>query len=295
MQKYRNEIENRDMKQTGMEFFLQTPQKYKEGTSAHIHEAIEVICVIDCAFDVTINGTAYTLEAGDLILFRSNDVHTLTPIMREGKKGSYYVLKLKPSILFELASKENAAGYVLRFLVDRGNDKTLWRRQELEQGQIGVALGRLIDLLEKDSLCQDVALKLYATLVVLEMLRDMIRHEQQNGGARVEEDRTEEQICRAIRYIHLHYADPNLDAKTCGKAVGMSYSYFSRCFGRAMGKSFREYLNRVRLNHADHLLKTTNQSITEIAFACGYNSDSYFIRTYRKANGKTPHVGRTLQ
>ena len=47
----------------------------------------------------------------------------------------------------------------------------------------------------------------------------------------------------------------------------------------------------MRINHADRLLESTDQSITQIAFACGYNSDSYFIKTYRRKRGRTPTGG----
>jgi len=68
----------------------------------------------------------------------------------------------------------------------------------------------------------------------------------------------------------------------------MSYSYFSRCFYRITGKSFKEYLNLTRINRAEKAILTTDKSVTEIAGDCGFNSVSYFISTYKKLKGVTP-------
>ena len=72
----------------------------------------------------------------------------------------------------------------------------------------------------------------------------------------------------------------------------MSYSYFSRCFKNVTGKTFKEYLNMVRINHAQRLLATTTLSVTQVALECGYNNISYFIAVYKSLKGETPLSSR---
>ena len=43
-----------------------------------------------------------------------------------------------------------------------------------------------------------------------------------------------------------------------------------------------------RLEAAAHLLRTTGQSVTEIAYACGFNSPSYFTEAFRREHGYPP-------
>ena len=57
--------------------------------------------------------------------------------------------------------------------------------------------------------------------------------------------------------------------------------HFSRIFKAIMSLSPHQYLTEVRLQHAKILLSTTDQSITDIAFACGFNSLEHFATTYR--------------
>jgi AraC family L-rhamnose operon regulatory protein RhaS len=52
------------------------------------------------------------------------------------------------------------------------------------------------------------------------------------------------------------------------------------------------YLNRLRVRHADQLLKTTDHSITDIAFECGFQSSQYFATVYRQFTGKNPGASR---
>jgi AraC-like DNA-binding protein len=49
---------------------------------------------------------------------------------------------------------------------------------------------------------------------------------------------------------------------------------------------------RLRINHAVHLLRHSNQSITEIAFEVGFNDSNYFSRQFAKEMGVGPRAYR---
>jgi len=59
-------------------------------------------------------------------------------------------------------------------------------------------------------------------------------------------------------------------------------------FKQVTGISFKEYLNKVRIEEAKSLLEHTDYSIMEIAVACGYSDQSYFTKVFKKATGITP-------
>jgi transcriptional regulator GlxA family with amidase domain len=50
----------------------------------------------------------------------------------------------------------------------------------------------------------------------------------------------------------------------------------------------REYVGRLRAEHARILLLTTDRPITEIAFAAGFQSISQFNRIFRAMHGSSP-------
>ena len=55
---------------------------------------------------------------------------------------------------------------------------------------------------------------------------------------------------------------------------------------------FRAYLNALRMEEAKRLLKTTDEPITQIAYSCGYNSQTTFNRVFRERFDKTPREMR---
>lgn len=65
-----------------------------------------------------------------------------------------------------------------------------------------------------------------------------------------------------------------------------------RCFSKLLRLSPIQYLIRYRISRACILLKDTDQSILEIASACGFESPSYFTKTFRQHVGCTPTAYR---
>ena len=94
-------------------------------------------------------------------------------------------------------------------------------------------------------------------------------------------------IFSARLYIDQHYAS-SLDATEIARNVGMSYSYFSRCFHDVTGQSFSDYCTGIRLEHAKELLSNTNEFIQVISLAVGYQDEKYFSRIFKKWTGISP-------
>jgi AraC-like DNA-binding protein len=76
-----------------------------------------------------------------------------------------------------------------------------------------------------------------------------------------------------------------------GKAAdiaNMQKSAFCRYFKRRTKKKFMEFVNEIRLTHAQKLLVETDKNILEIAYECGYESTSYFYRGFKHYNKMSP-------
>lgn len=69
---------------------------------------------------------------------------------------------------------------------------------------------------------------------------------------------------------------------------GYSKSRFSYLFRKFIGQTPLEYLRNIRLNSSCDLLCSTQLSISEIAFSCGYDDVLYFSRIFRKRYGIPP-------
>ena len=69
---------------------------------------------------------------------------------------------------------------------------------------------------------------------------------------------------------------------------GVSEAHFARSFAQAFGVPPHRYLLTRRLEQATALLRDTDLSITEIAFATGWASLGTFGRTFRDVTGESP-------
>ncbi len=100
-------------------------------------------------------------------------------------------------------------------------------------------------------------------------------------------------IQQAVRFINDNYrTDIRLDA-AAGEA-GMSSAHFSRIFKKVMGLSYQEYLNSRRITKAKNLLRTSGQSVTEIAFSLGFADPTGFGRIFKKLTDQTPSAYRSM-
>lgn len=95
----------------------------------------------------------------------------------------------------------------------------------------------------------------------------------------------------AIAYIQRHLTD-KLSVDDIAANAGYSSSYFSHIFTVETGMSPYQFVVRSRVEQAQQLLKTTRQSVQEIAFQCGFNSAANFCYTFRRMTGISPHEYR---
>ncbi len=90
----------------------------------------------------------------------------------------------------------------------------------------------------------------------------------------------------------VYYVAKNFRRKIQNQEVAdlcaMSPFNFSRAFKDAFGISFRDYVVRYRLREACRLLNNPNVTITDVAYAVGFNDVSYFSRMFKRYLGMSP-------
>ena len=215
-------------------------------------------------------------EKGDTVLIRANTVHQIETLV----PGQFYVLKIKPTFVLDLSFGDMGCRHLLHF-TNALSGKMLWKDKGLNTLFYNLKVER-----EIQRFGFDMAMKHSVAGVLLTILRD-VAESAEKPLPKLTDVHIVRRIYTVVDYVNLHYQQ-DVTAQSCAKQVYMSYSYFSRCFRQVMGTGFKEYLNNVRMNQAEKLLLSTHMSISEIAYACGYNQASYFILTYRNLKGVTP-------
>jgi AraC-like DNA-binding protein len=98
-------------------------------------------------------------------------------------------------------------------------------------------------------------------------------------------------IENVMYYLHKNF-EKTITLEDAAKITAMSEVAFSRFFKKKTGYSFVDTLNEIRLGHASRLLIDTTQSISEVAFSCGFNNISNFNRLFKKKKNTTPKAFR---
>jgi AraC-like DNA-binding protein/ligand-binding sensor protein len=94
-------------------------------------------------------------------------------------------------------------------------------------------------------------------------------------------------VRRARAYV-TENCENDLSLPEVARFVNLSAHYFSERFKKSTGFSFTEYVARVRVEKARHLLHNPNLRVGEIAFDVGFQSLSQFNRTFRQVVGQAP-------
>lgn len=101
-------------------------------------------------------------------------------------------------------------------------------------------------------------------------------------------------ILEAIFYMEQNYSkNPSLEETAA--VAGYSPAYFSKLFHAQLGKSYSDYFAVIKLKHVQHLLLSTDKTITEIALDTGYRHVSNLSEHFRKLTGMSPLQYRRLQ
>ena len=98
-------------------------------------------------------------------------------------------------------------------------------------------------------------------------------------------------LCIAKDLLHSSFHQP-LDLQTISRSAALSVPQLVRQFKAAYHTTPHRYLVKLRLGHATHLLTTTNLSIRDITWQCGFEDSSAFCRAFKSAFGVQPETFR---
>ena len=132
------------------------------------------------------------------------------------------------------------------------------------------------------------------TQALSELLLTLLR-QPTNGNADANGTTTREALLHRIYHtMERRLDDPDLTPARVAQAEGISERYLQKLF-EGTGDNFTHYLRQRRLHRTrDELANPVNasQSVSEIAFRCGFNDAAHFSRAFRERFGLSPRAFR---
>lgn len=93
---------------------------------------------------------------------------------------------------------------------------------------------------------------------------------------------------RFLEIVKAEMSNPDLNVDALAAKMSLGRSQFYRKIKALTNYSPVELIRNLRLKHARQLLTSTEKSISEIAYECGFSTPAYFTRCYREIYGETP-------
>ena len=102
------------------------------------------------------------------------------------------------------------------------------------------------------------------------------------------------EVRRAREFVERELRNPALALAEAARYAGLSPAYFSHVFRRTTGTSFIHFVQARRVAEARKQLTETQDSITDIGYACGFDSLTHFNRVFRSFERQSPRQYRRL-
>jgi signal transduction histidine kinase/ligand-binding sensor domain-containing protein/DNA-binding response OmpR family regulator len=246
------------------------------------------------------------VESGKKVLLLAEDNDELRTYLKEYLSRYFRVLTVKNGQqAFEIANEIMPDILVTDILMPVLDGLNLVRKMKLNLSTSHIPIVVLTALSEskyqKESLMEGV--DSFLTKPVEESLllaqieniltkRDLLKKRNGMNSIKiqdVQQPQSENSLIDAAKTIveqNLRNADFNLEMLL--DKLNVSRSTFHRKIKAASNQSPTEFIRDIRLKHAVHLMKTNTLNIDEIGTYVGFNSTSYFIRSFKKKYGKTP-------
>lgn len=129
---------------------------------------------------------------------------------------------------------------------------------------------------------KDIVLDSLSSLVTHEIIRTIIEYDAH--PVHISDNQA---INEAIKHININY-ELNITLDDLATLSKLSRSHFTKVFIENMKVTPMEYLKIIRLQNAKKMLLSNRLSVTQVAQQCGFNSSSYFTKSFREAFNETP-------
>ncbi len=274
-------VETRDMNgDTPLQFssHIQESNGAQLMVHAHIHNYIEIIYALSGKYQILLNNKDYSFCEGDMVLINSNEIHNIFSLSHGLNR--YIVVKFEPEMLYTTAQSLFEMKYVMPFILNESTHQKIFCKEEIEKTVVPDIIHGINREYHDKRYGYELAIRANIYNLFLFILR---RWNEQNVDLNIDEEINKDMVKRiqnVFDYIENNYQN-DITALEMAQHCNLSYSYFSRLFTRIMKRSFREYLNYVRITKAERLLTSTDLNITEIAMQVGFSTSSYFIQQFK--------------
>lgn len=268
-----------ELKQHGTEDFPFELYQVSEGhpkyeMAYHWHTNLELVWVKEGKLSLTLDNRSLLLHSGDVAIINSETVHSATP------KNCVY-----ECIVFNLAFFKTGNHACDAFLDDLLSHNAYLYEQPTDKDTVLLIQNAFRAIASNDKGMEFKVLGFFHSF-----LGEMQQKNQFTAYLPPSNYHDEKKVVKlktVLKYIRENFAkDITLDDMSA--VAGFSCKYFCKFFKNMTGTTPINYLQTYRIERAARKLLGTDLSVTQIAFDCGFNDLSYFIKTFKAFKHTSP-------
>lgn len=270
-----NELKQRGTEDFPIELYQIDRDHTRYEMAAHWHGEVEIIRVLRGVLHVKLNNKSYTVGENEIIFVNPDTVHQATP-----ENCVYECIVFHLSCIPPLPV---GAVYFVDCLKNHEYMIEAYHKKPLPA--LANAVDSLFSIMAKPSSGYKFKVvgalyQLFGEIVDAHLYRT-------TDGAAFSEEKNVPKLRAVLAFIRSHYDSP-ITLGDMANAAGMSSKYFCYFFKEMTAKTPVEYLTLYRIEKASRKLLHSDMSVTAVAFSCGFNDLSYFIKTFKQVKGITP-------
>lgn len=256
------------------------------GLDWHRNEGIELTYVARGRLGFAVDGRRMKLEPGHLTVTRPWQRHRVGLPHVASSRLHWLILDVgvrRPNQTWRWPDWCVLSGDDLRRLTEllKYNEQPLWSaspavRQCFEKLGVGIV--------EREVATRETRVRIAINELLLSLLEMLEREDIPLDHGLTSSRRSVELFLEALP----HRAGAPWTLASMADACALGRSQFASYCKQLTNMTPIAYLNRCRIDRAKRLLATTNRSVTEIAFAAGFDSSQYFATSFRRHTGRTP-------
>jgi AraC-like DNA-binding protein len=233
----------------------------------HSHGELQILAIIKGGFGLSFETQSYDLKAGGVCVLPARLMHSVS------------IIRQRPHCVF------------LDFRVDHTPASPLQAITNLYSGQQvfstdADALRGVADELRSASQLGG-AEKAATTMSLFWKMFALFSTDLSPRVEKPEDANLDRRLLIADGYLKDRLSS-NIGVESVAAFAGLSRSQLTRLYMQHFKVGPAERLRQIRVERAQHLLKTSTLAIKEIAHACGFACPNHFCRTFREATGKAP-------
>lgn len=257
-------------------FYHEMPHSPRYYMPYHWHRHYEIIRIVSGAFHLTLNNDTRIYQEGDVIFITDGTLHGGNP---HDHTCVYDCIVFDFQILLQ---DNHACSKNIHDIMD--HKITIHNLLSEHSPAVLPIVDNLILALSGKRTGYEFMTQGYLYQLIGTILEEHLYEEDVKD---VKAARHLNSIKNVLAYIAENYNN-NISLDSLARIAGMNPKYFCRYFRSMTERTPIDYLNYYRIECACEMLSTKDISIKEAAISCGFNDESYFIKTFHKYKGITP-------